>query len=75
MDWLVTYQTAAGLQKKVVVRAIALPNHKAVAQKIVMDAYGDEPPQPLGNLSAIDWLDRCGLEIVDIDLLNSEAAV
>jgi hypothetical protein len=73
MDWLITYQTATGLQKKVVVRAVALPNHKA--QKIVMDAYGDEPPQPLGNLSAIDWLDRCGLEIVDIDLLKSQTAV
>jgi hypothetical protein len=74
MDWVITYQTAAGLQKKVVVRAVALPNHKAVAQKIVMDAYGNEPPLPLGNLSAIDWLDRCGLEIVDIDLLTSEKA-
>jgi hypothetical protein len=46
-----------------------------VAQKIVMDAYGDEPPLPLGNLSAIDWLDRCGLEILDIDLLKSKTAV
>lgn len=71
MDWLVTYQTAEGLQRKVVVRAVKLPNHKAVAERVVKDAYGAEPPVPLGNLSAVAWLDRCGLEIIDIDLLEA----
>jgi hypothetical protein len=70
MDWLVTYRTAEGAESKVALRATKLPNHKAVAQKIVTHAYGNEPPLPLGNLSAVEWLERCGLEIVDIDLLK-----
>ncbi|WP_043310684.1 hypothetical protein [Pseudomonas sp. ML96] len=71
MNWLITYRMAEGNVKKVPVHAIKLPNHKAVAEHVLMDAYDNQPPMPLGNLSSIEWLERCNVEIIDIDLLTA----
>ncbi len=70
MDWMITYRTAEGLIRKVAAHTLKLPDYHALAERVVRDAYEDRPPLPLGNLSAADWLDRCKLEILDIDTLR-----
>lgn len=69
MNWLITYRTAEGLTKKVPVHEIKMPNHRAVAERVLMDAYDNQPPLPLGDFSSVEWLDRCKVEIVNIDVL------
>lgn len=69
MNWLITYRTQQGSVKKVPAHAVKMPNHKAMAEAVLMDAYDNQPPMPLGQLSSIEWLDRCKVEILDIDVL------
>ena len=71
MDWMITYRTAEGLIKKVAAHALKLPDYRGLAERVVRDAYEDRPPLPLGNLSAVGWLDHCKLEILDIDTLKA----
>lgn len=56
------------------VRSGHIPNHKTAARCVVEHAYGDKPPRPLGNLSAVAWLTICGLEILDISLHRDDRA-
>lgn len=69
MNWLITYRMKEGAVKKIPAHAIKMPNHMAVAERVLMDAYDNQPPVPLGELSSIEWLDRCKVEILDIDVL------
>ncbi|WP_236234418.1 hypothetical protein [Pseudomonas tohonis] len=72
MDWLISYRDAEGQERSVTVRSNHLPNHKTAARCVVEHAYGDAPPRPLGNLSAVAWLTACGLEIRDISLVRDD---
>ncbi|WP_431484749.1 hypothetical protein [Pseudomonas solani] len=74
MDWLISYRNAEGQDKSVTIRSNHLPNHKTTARCVVEHAFGDKPPRPLGNLSAMVWLASCGLEILDISLLRDDRA-
>ncbi len=72
MDWLIIYRNAEGREKRVTIRANHLPNHKTAARCIIEHEYGDNPPCPLGNKSAVTWLASCRLEILDIELLKDD---
>lgn len=69
MNWLITYRTKEGTVKKVPAHAVKMPNHKAMVEKVLMDAYNNQPPVPMGDLSSAEWLDHCKVEILDIDVL------
>ncbi len=73
MDWMVIYKTAEGVEGRVELRAATVPNLRAVAWHVIMNAYHQEPPRPLGNLSAEQWLEACAIELVDLVLLRQKS--
>lgn len=72
-DWLLVYKTAEGIERKMVIQADAIPKPKAVAWHAIMDAYAQNPPHLLGNLSAEKWLEKCGIELVDLMLIRKKS--
>lgn len=72
-DWLLVYKTAEGEERKVVIQADSIPKLKAVAWHAIMDAYEQNPPHLLGHLSAEKWLEKCGVELVDLVLIRKKS--
>lgn len=69
-EWLVIYRKVDGSEGWVVINAASIPKLKAVAWHAIMKAYDQNPPHLLGNLSTERWLEKCGIELVDVQLIR-----
>lgn len=72
-DWLLVYKTEDGVEHRTIIQANSIPKLKAVAWHAIMDAFNQNPPHPLGNLSAERWLEKCGIELVDLALVRKNS--
>ncbi|WP_275547855.1 hypothetical protein [Pseudomonas sp. Marseille-Q0931] len=69
-EWLVIYRKVDGSEGWVVINTASIPKLKAVAWHAIMKAYDQNPPHLLGNLSTERWLEKCGIELVDLQLIR-----